>query len=207
MNIKKTTNLILVLLIFSLIITGCNSTQRPNPQDNTPSQKNAPNTNFSNSNNDTDTNSPTDKKLPRVENDAEVNDKSNMNNAMPNRPNPVTPTSDVGFTLDDINEFDLEVALTNNDKIDMEYVKGVSNKESKIETVFNGKTERVEHEEASRQIETLINQIPGASLADTAKIIEATLGALETDREDVINFEMEFVFEGGEKVDIEFNKE
>ncbi len=207
MNIKKTLNLLLVLLIFSLIITGCNSTQRPNPQDNTPSQKNAPNTNFSNLNNDTDTNSPTDKRLPRVENDAEVNDKSTMDNTMPNRPNPVTPTSDTKFTVEHIHGFDLEVALTNNNKVDMEYVKGISNEKSRIETVFNGKTEIVEHEEASRQIETLINQIPGASLADTTKIVEAVLGALETDRGDVINFEMEFIFESGEKVDIEFNKE
>lgn len=208
MNIKKMTHLLLALLVFPLIITACGADERPMPKSTNPSQQNAPNTNNSNINNDTDSNSPTDTRLPRVEQDAQVNDKSTRDNMMPSRPEPTTPTSDAGFTLDHINKFNLNVNLTNNNKVDMKYVKGISkNNESRIETVFNGKTETVENQEANRQIETIISQIPGSSLADTSQIVEAVLSALETDRGDVIDFDMEFVFESGEKVHVELNKE
>lgn len=178
---KKAPFILSVLLIFSLTITGCNTAKRPTPQNNTSPQK-------------------------RVENDAVVNDNRTRNNIMPNQPIPTTPDSTVGFTLSQINEFDLDIKLTNNDKIDMKYKKGPSNKESKIETRINGKIEKTEHEEASRQIEDLLRKIPGASLSNTTKIIDGTLSALKIKRDDVTEFDMGFKFESGEKVQIEFNK-
>ncbi len=179
---KKAPFILSVLLIFSLTITGCNTTKRPTPQNNTSPPK-------------------------KVENDAVVNDNRTRNNVMPNQPIPTTPDSTVGFTLSQIKEFDLDIELTNNDKIDMKYKKGPSNKESRIETRINGKIEKTEHEEASREIEKLLSQIPGASISNTNKIIDGTLSALKIKREDVVEFDMEFVFETGERVHIEFNEE
>ncbi len=136
MNTKKASYIFLVLLIFSLIITGCNGAERPVPQNDNQNQQNTPNVD---NNANTNINNPTDDDQPRVENDAIVNDKRTKDNIMPDPPQPVTPTAEAGFTLDHVNEFDLNVVLTNNEKVDMKYIKGVSNKDSRIETVFIGK--------------------------------------------------------------------
>jgi len=199
LNTKKVPYLFLVLLIFSLTITGCNAAQRPNLPDN--NKRPEPMQNNTNTNTDSDTT------LPRAQYDAEVNDKSTRDNAMPNRPEPATPDSTVGFTLNEINEFDLNIKLTNNDRMDMKYKKGLSNEESKVETVFDGKKDKTEHEEASRQIEELLRKIPGASISNTNTIIDGTLSALKIKREDIVEFDMEFVFETGERVHIELNEE
>jgi len=193
LKIKKIPFIFLVLLIFSLTITGCNTAQRPNLEDN----YKRPEPMENNTNNDTT--------QPRIENDAEVNDKTTRDNIMPDQPQPATPTSEAKFSLNEINEFELEIELTNKDKVDMKYKKGPSNEESKVETVFDGKAEKSEHEEASREIEDLIRKIPGSSISDTNKIIDGTLSALKIKREDVLEFEMEFIFETGEKVQIELN--
>ncbi|QUH21201.1 YusW family protein [Alkaliphilus sp. B6464] len=191
MKTKKAPFILSVLLIFSLTITGCNTAKRPTPENNT-SPQNVQN----------NTNTP----QQRVENDAVVNDNRTRDNVMPNRPIPTTPDSTVGFTLSQINEFNLDIELTNNDKIDMKYKKGPSNRESKVETRINGKVEKTEHEEASRQIEELISKIPGASISDTTKIIDEILSALKIKRDDLTEFDMMFKFESGEKVQIELNK-
>lgn len=130
---------------------------------------------------------------------------SDNNNIMPNEPKTTTPDPTADFTLNEIHAFDLDIELINNDKIDMEYKKGLNNKESKIETFLNGKKSTSQHESASREIEDLISKLPGASIANTNKIIDETLSLLKLKRQDVVDFEMEFLFESGEKVTIEFN--
>lgn len=192
MSTKKLPHILLIILVFLLTITGCTTPRRPNPQNNT-----TPNQNVRDDTNLTQ---------PNVKNNTTVNDNTTKNNIMPGVPQPTTPNSTVGFTLDEINEFDLDIELTNKDKVDMKYKKDSSNGKSTIETRFNGKVEKTENAEASREIEKLLRQIPGASLSETNKIIDGTLSALNIKREDVTEFDMEFKFEGGEKVDIEFNK-
>ncbi|MBU5675571.1 YusW family protein [Alkaliphilus sp. MSJ-5] len=193
MKIKKVPFLLLILLLFSLTTTGCNTAQRPNISD--PNKRPEPMQNNTNTT------------QPKVDNDATVNDKRTKDNIMPDQPQPVTPTSEVGFTLNQLNEFELNVELANNDKLDMKYKKGPYNQETKVKTIFDGKTEKANHEEASRQIEKLLSQIPGASISNPNKIIDGTLSALKIKREDVVEFDMEFVFETGERVHIEFNEE
>lgn len=193
MKTKKRSLSIIVLLIFSLVITACTATERPAPQDQ--NKRPEPIENNTNRNE-----SMSDK-------DATVNDNRTRNNIMPDQPEPVTPTSESGFTLNQINEFDLNIELVNNGKIDMFYNKAPNNRENKVETRIDGKTDKVEHEKASRQVEELLRKIPGASISDTNRIIDGILSALKVKREDVIDFDMEFIFETGEKVHIEFNKE
>lgn len=185
--------MVILLLIFSLMIIGCTASEKPIPQDN--NKRPEPMENNTNTAEST------------LENDGTVNDNRTKNNIMPGQPEPVTPTAEAGFTLNQINEFDLNIELVHNGKIDMFYNKGPYNKENKVETRIEGKTDQTEHEEASRQVEELLRKIPGASISDTNKIIDGTLSALKIKREDVIDFDMEFVFETGERVHIEFNKE
>ena len=191
---KRMTSILLILIIFSLSITGCATSQKPNNNNDTITPQEEQN------NTSTDTNN------SDVQNDATVNDKSTMDNAMPDQPKLATPNSDVGLTLNQLNEFELDIELINNDKVDMKYKKGPSNEESKIETVLDGKKSNAQHEEASRQIEIFLDKIPGESIANANKIIEGTLSALKIKREDVTDFDMEFILESGEKVHIEFNK-
>lgn len=201
MRIKKIPITFLLLLIFLLTATGCNTAQRPNM----PETNKRPETMENNTNPGTDTGINTDQ--PRVQNDATVNDKATRDNIMPDQPDNATPTSEAGFALNQINKFELDIQLTSGDKVDMKYKKGPSNEESKVETVFDGKREKSEHEEASRQIEELLRKIPGASISKTNLIIDETLSALYIKREDVVEFDMEFVFESGERVHIELNDE
>lgn len=199
MKKRKLPSILLILLIFSLIITACTSSKRPNPQNNTQLRQGMEENMNTNPNvNNQTTEGGVHNSAPGTNN--------TRTNIMPNVPNPTTPGSTAGFTLDQINKFELEVNLTNKDKIDMKYKKGPSNAESKIENRINGKTEKSTHAEASREIEKLITKIPGASISDTNRIIEGTLSALKIKREDVVEFDMEFIFETGEKVHIELNK-
>lgn len=195
MKVKKVSFIFIVLLLFSLVITSCNTAQRPNVPDNNTGPEPIQN----------NTNTGTDE--PRVENDGVVNDKRTKDNIMPNPQEPATPDPTVGFALDQINRFDLGIDLVNQDKIYMKYKKGPSNGDSKVETILDGKKQNAEHEEASRQIEELLRKIPGASISDVNRIVDGTLSALKIKREDVIEFDMEFIFESGEKVEIELNKD
>jgi hypothetical protein len=193
LKIKKMQFVFMILLLFLLIFTSCTTPKRLNPENSNKSEQ--PDM-YKNINMD----------QPRVDNSAEVDDKRTKDNIMPNVPKPVTPSSTVGFTLDQINKFELDIKLTNDDKIDMKYVKGPSNKKSSVETIIEGKTTKIEHEEASREIEKLLKKIPGASLSDVTKIINGTLTALKIRRDNVVDFDMDFIFESGESVELKFNK-
>ncbi len=193
MRIKKIQFMFIVLLLFSLIITSCTAPRRPVPKNNDRSSQ-------------TDIGKRTNMIQSEVDESAKVDDKKTKDNIMPDAPRPVTPKSTAGFTLDQINKFDLNIKLTNDDKIDMKYIKGPFNKGSKIENVINGKTEKTEHEEASREIEKLLKKIPGASLSDTTKIIDGILAEFKIKRDNVVDFNMGFIFENGENVRIGFNK-
>ncbi len=193
MQVKKT-YFIFIILLFSLVVTSCSAPRRPVPENN-------------NRLGQTDVNKDPNSTQPRVNESARVDDKKTKHNIMPNVPRPVTPGPTAGFTLDQINEFDLDIKLTNNDKVDMKYIKGPFNKDSKIETIMNGKTTKTEHEEASREIEKLLKKIPGASLSDTTRIIDGTLTELKIRRDNVIDFDMNFIFESGENVRLKFNKD
>ncbi len=193
MKLKKIQFVFIILLLFLLSVTSCTTPKRPNPENSNKSDQ--PDM-YKNINMD----------QPRVDNSAEVDDKRTKDNIMPNVPRPTTPSTMEGFTLDRINKFNLDIKLTNDDKIDMKYIKGPSNATSKIETVIGGKKEITKHEEASREIEKLIKQIPGSSLSDVTKIIDGTLTALKIKRDNVVDFDMSFTFENGENVELEFNK-
>ncbi|MFW5648968.1 MAG: YusW family protein [Candidatus Alkaliphilus sp. MAG34] len=193
MKIKRIQFIFIILLLFSLLTTSCIAPKRPDPKNISKSEQ--PDM-YKNINMD----------QPRVDNSAEVDDKKTKDNIMPNVPKPTTPSTTTGFTLDQINKFSLDIKLTNDDKIDMRYVKGPSNEKSKIETVMEGKSEKTEHEEASREIEKLLKKIPGSSLSDVTRIIDGTLTALKIKRDNVVDFDMKFVFESGESVELEFNK-
>lgn len=190
---KKLQFIFIALLLFSLIVTSCTTSRRPSPEDN-------------DNPNQTGIGESMNTPQPRTKNSAIVDDKRTKDNIMPDVPRPVTPDSTVGFKLDRINEFNLKVKLTNDDKIDMKYIKGPSNKGSKIETKLDGKTTKTEHEEASREIEKLLKKIPGNSLSDVTRIIDGTLAVLKIKRDNVIDFDMEFIFESGENVELKFNK-
>ncbi|HZK57337.1 MAG TPA: YusW family protein [Clostridia bacterium] len=193
MRIKRVQLIFIVLLLISLFTTSCTAPKRPNPKNISKSDQ--PDM-YKNINMD----------QPRVDNSAEVDDKRTKDNIMPNVPKPTTPNATTGFTLDQINKFSLDIRLTNDDKIDMKYIKGPSNEKSKIETVMEGKSEKTEHEKASREIEKLLKKIPGSSLSDVTGIIDGTLTALKIKRDNVMDFDMDFIFESGESVELKFNK-
>jgi len=189
---KRLLHLHLIFLIFLLTITGCTASRRPTPPNNT-----TPGQNVEDNNNLAE---------PNMDNNTTTDNNRANSNIMPDVPQPTTPNSTAGFNLDEINEFDLEVRLTNNDKIDMEYNKDTTQEKSKVETQINGKVEKTADTEAIREIERLLTQIPGGSISETNRIIDDTLAVLNIKREDVKEFEMEFKFKGGEMIEIKLDK-
>ena len=108
--------------------------------------------------------------------------------------------TDETIALGDIQEFELEIVLANNEEIDIDYKNKATGLTAEVERKTTAGKEEIKGDEAIKEIETLLQQISLQPETNPEEAIEQILTTMNISRDEVKKLELEVDFITGEKI-------